>query len=145
MTDDWSQYHANRAIVETQTVSREMFDEFIIGWDEQFDEYLEKISKRMKTGQASEEEAYTVINLERTVLLYDLMMDRKIEEDGFWPDQDMPDSDEDILKFLANKLTKSNEYSEEKLFETLKFSVERGYLRYRKDNGMIRWEWVDFL
>jgi len=145
LTDDWSQYHANRAIVETQTVSREMFDEFIIGWDKKFDDYLGRISELMETGQATEEEANTIINLERTVLLYDLMMDCKVEEDGFWRNQDMPDSDEDVLRILANRLLKSTEYSQEKLLETLKFSAERGYLRYLKDKDLIRWEWVDFL
>jgi anaerobic magnesium-protoporphyrin IX monomethyl ester cyclase len=74
LTDDWSQYHANRAIVETPTVSREMFDEFIIGWEKIYDEHLEEIGRRMKTGEASEEEASQIINLERTVLVYDRMM-----------------------------------------------------------------------
>jgi anaerobic magnesium-protoporphyrin IX monomethyl ester cyclase len=74
LTDDWSQYHANRAIVETPTVSLEMFDEFIIGWEKIYDEHLEEIGRRMKTGEASEEEASQIINLERTVLVYDRMM-----------------------------------------------------------------------
>jgi len=145
LTDDWSQYHANRAIVATETVSREMLDEFAIAWENKFDAYIKRIVELMKKGLASEEEAGQVTNLHRTLLIYDLMMGSHIEMDGSWHDEKSSSSDEDVLKSLVDRLANSSSYSKEELLSVLKFSTEKGSLRYRKDNGLVRWEWVDFL
>ncbi len=145
LTDDWSQYHANRAIVETQTVDQAMLDEFAIGWEKNFDIYLGEINEKIKSGQASEEETNTIVNLERTVLLHSLMMDLQLEKNGWWRNENASGSDEDFLRTLVGKLAESVDYSQEQLFDTLKFSLEKGNLRSRKDKDLIRWEWVDFL
>src|SRR4030066_353899 len=36
LTNDWSQYHANRAIVETPSVNKEMLDELVISWEKKY-------------------------------------------------------------------------------------------------------------
>ncbi len=82
LTDDWSQYHANRAVVETDTVSRGMLDAIALEWENEFNGYLGDIKERMQRGEATPEEAHQVVNLERIVLVYELMMKRVIEEVG---------------------------------------------------------------
>lgn len=84
LTDDWSQYHANRAVVETPAVTREMLDAVAIEWETGYNRYLGEIRERMQRGTATADEAYQLTNLERIVAVYDLMMGRVIETRGSW-------------------------------------------------------------
>jgi radical SAM superfamily enzyme YgiQ (UPF0313 family) len=144
LTDDWTQYHANRAIVETSSVSQRMLDETVIEWEKEFDEQLGEIKRRMVKGEATKEEAWQLQKLEHTVFIYDLMMGRILEEKGFWNNQDRTGSG-DALKKLINKIGGSLDYSQDQISETLNFAMDQGYLKYENDKGQIRWKWVDFL
>ena len=144
LTNDWTQYHANRAIVETSSVSQDMLNETVMEWEREFDERLGKIKRLMERGEATKEEAWQLQKLEHTVLVYDLMMGWVVEEKGFWNNKDKTDSG-DALKKLINHIEGSIDYSRKQISETLNFSVEQGYLRYKEEKGQIRWEWVDFL
>ena len=145
LTDDWRQYHANRAIVETSSVNREMLDEIVIEWENQFDEWLGEIKRLREKGEAAEDEAWQLTRLEHTVLIYDLMMGKVLEEKGSWPDKGEPVSAGDTIKTLVNRIAGSIDHEQEQVFNTLTFAVEQGNLRCIKENGQVRWEWVDFL
>jgi len=144
LTDDWTQYHANRAIVETSSVSQDMLNETVMEWEKEFDERLGEIKRLMERGEATKEEAWQLQKLEHTVLIYDLMMERILEEKGFWNSKDKTDSD-DAFKKLINNIDGSIAYSQKQISETLNFSVEQGYLKCKEEKGQIRWEWIDFL
>jgi radical SAM superfamily enzyme YgiQ (UPF0313 family) len=144
LTNDWTQYHANRAIVETSSVSQYMLNETVMEWEKEFDERLGEIKRLMERGEATKEEAWQLQKLEHTVLIYDLMMGGVVEEKGFWNNKDKTDSG-DALKKLINNIKGSIDYSRKQISETVNFSVEQGYLNYKEEKGQIRWEWVDFL
>ena len=143
LTDDWTQYHANRAIVETSSVSQKMLDDTVMEWERECNEWLTKMQASMKKGEATEEESLQVNRLEQTVLIYDLMMGRVLEEKGFWKNKDKTDSGH-ALKKLINNIEGSIDYTQEQISETLNFSVEQGYLKCKEKKDQIRWEWVDF-
>jgi radical SAM superfamily enzyme YgiQ (UPF0313 family) len=82
LTDDWSKYDANRAVVETATVNRRMLDAVVVDWENQYNQYLGHINKSIQKGTATEDEIRQLKNLENTVTLYDLMMKNHIEENG---------------------------------------------------------------
>ena len=54
LTDDWSQYHANRAVVETQAVDHKMLDDIVVKWEKEYDDYLANIKDRMGKSKASQ-------------------------------------------------------------------------------------------
>ncbi len=145
LTNDWSQYHANRSVSETRTVSREMLDTIIIDWEEKYNAYLGDIKRRMKTGEADTEEAGQVINLERIVLIYDLMMSGALEKKGAIPFTKKHPDDPGELKILVQKISRYTKFSEKQIFETLCFAKEQGSLKSSKQDGHIKWEWVDYL
>ena len=145
LTGDWRQYHANRAIVETPSVNRKMLDEIVIEWENEFDEWLGEIERLREKGEATEDEAWQLTRLEHTVLIYDLMMGKVLEEKGSWPVKVRAASVGDTIKTLVNRVAGSIDHEQEQVFNTLKFAVEQGNLRCIKENGQIRWEWVDFL
>jgi anaerobic magnesium-protoporphyrin IX monomethyl ester cyclase len=145
LTSDWREYHANRAIVETPSVNRKMLDEIVIEWESEFDEWLGEIKRLMERGEAAEDEIRQLVDLERTVLIYDLMMGRVVEEKGSWRKENKVVSDSDALKALVSRVVRSTKNGDEQVFNTLNYAVEQGNLRYVEDSGLIRWEWVEFL
>ena len=59
-----------------------------VEWEDRFNRYLGDIQERMQKGEASADEAHQLTNLERIVLVYDLMMKTVIEQTGTWPDRE---------------------------------------------------------
>jgi anaerobic magnesium-protoporphyrin IX monomethyl ester cyclase len=145
LSDDWSRYHANRAIVETPEVDHRVLDKIVIDWENEYNQLLADIKQRMQKNEASEEEALQVINLERIVLIYDLMMKNEIERRGIWSHDGCPASTEDNLRKLVDKINPSFDATSEMLYDTLGHALEQGNLTYTERNGEIRWQWVDLL
>jgi anaerobic magnesium-protoporphyrin IX monomethyl ester cyclase len=145
LTQDWTQYHANRAIVETSSVNREMLDDIAVGWERGFDEMLGEIKRLRRAGAATEEQAWLLTRLEHTVLIYDLMMEEIIEKSGFWHPEEAVHYGSDPLKALAEKVVRSTAHPREQVVDTLNFAAEQGYLKFVEDRAGLRWKWVDYL
>ncbi|MBW2592633.1 MAG: cobalamin-dependent protein [Deltaproteobacteria bacterium] len=144
MTHDWTRYHANRAIVETPATNQEMMDEIVIKWENEYNNELDHIKKRIAAGKATAEEAEPLINLERIVLTYDLMMGRMIEKRGTWHETGSG-VDKDPLKTLSVRLQESVKVPLDRIYGTLKPAVEHKNLKLLKTGTEFRWEWVDYL
>jgi anaerobic magnesium-protoporphyrin IX monomethyl ester cyclase len=145
LTDDWSQYHANRAIVETPAVGRQMLDDIVIKWENEYNQLLGDIQQRMQTDEASDEEVQQLTNLERIVLVYDLMMQNAVEKKGCWPHDGLPLDPEAILKVLSDRIGATLDTKPQLLHDTLNHALRQGSLAYTQADGTIRWQWVDFL
>jgi radical SAM superfamily enzyme YgiQ (UPF0313 family) len=145
LTGDWSQYHANRAIVETSSVTREMLDEIVIEWEDAFKEWLGEIKRLMETGEATEQEASLLTNLAQTVLIYDLMMDHVIEEKGSWRHNGKPNTGPDAFKTLVDRVAGATRHRPEDISCSLTHAAEHGNLRYEESAGKVQWRWVDYL
>ena len=145
LSSDWSDYHANRAIIETPEVTRDQLNDIVIQWEGDFNAYLGSIAERMASGEASPEEAWPLVNLEHTVRIYDLMMGQLIETAGSWQTLLPKDSPADSLLFeLIGRLASLTGIDSEKLRSTLAHAVACDHLRYTlKDNGGIQWKWTD--
>jgi len=144
LTDEWSCYHANRAVTETATVSRQMLDEIAVEWEDRFNRYLGDIKERMQRGQADADEAHQVTNLERIVLVYDLMMQRVIEQCGNWPaGQDATAAE--YLNVLIRRVDAATQHDRERIRDVLQAAARQGNLECERANGIIRWKWRDYL
>lgn len=148
LTNDWRQYHANRAIVETPAVDRKMLDSVVIEWEENYKRWLEDIGTAIKNGNASEEDAAQVINLERTVLLYELMMSRAIENHGTWEidgDGEIESSTNNRLRELIERIDIPRNFSKEKAFSILRYASEQRFLVCIHTNKYVKWTWKNHL
>ncbi len=145
LTNDWRRYHANRAIAETATVDQMTLDDVVIEWEQKFDEWLGDIKSRMGTGGATEEEARMLTGLEHTVLIYDLMMGRIIEEQGSWRNNGRPPSQADPLDTLAKRVARVSSYSREEVAQILGRAVDKKSLTCHEEPHQVRWEWNEFL
>jgi radical SAM superfamily enzyme YgiQ (UPF0313 family) len=145
LTNDWSQYHANRAIVETPSVTREMLDEVVIEWEDDFKEWLGEIKRLMTIGKATEHEASLLTNLAHTVLIYDLMMAHVIEEKGLWRTNGKPIASQDAFKTLIERVAGATTHWPADISSALVYAVEQGNLRCVESQGQVKWQWVDYL
>ncbi len=142
LSSDWSDYHANRAIVQTPWVSREMMDRIVMDWENDFDAQLGRIAERIQSGEASESEAALLVNLERTVLLHELMMSRLVETRGIM--STMEEEEERLADIWAQiLLPECRNTNLEKLADTIRYALGKGFLRYVRENGSITWRWAD--
>ncbi len=144
LTEDWSQYHANRAVVETETVSRGMLDAIAIEWETEFNGYLGDIKTRMDRGEATPEEAHQVVNLERIVLIYELMMKRVIEEIGVGMDPKTA-GPEEVPEGLVERVAAKAGKERGVVRDALDNALRRGDLVCESTEGQARWRWRDFL
>jgi radical SAM superfamily enzyme YgiQ (UPF0313 family) len=147
LTDDWSKYDANRAVVETATVNRRMLDAVVVDWENQYDQYLGHINKSIQNGTATEDEIRQLKNLEHTVMLYELLMNNIIEENGSLSlsARGSVISKEKSLEILIDRITRSSDMDPNKLKVTLQQVVEDGNLKLNHRDGKLRWEWDSFL
>jgi radical SAM superfamily enzyme YgiQ (UPF0313 family) len=145
LTNDWSEYHANRAIVETPAVDRQMLDDIVADWENEYNVYLEDIQQRAKQGQATADEIWEVENLERIVLIYDLMMQNMIEEKGHWQTHDPAASAADRLTSLVDRIKDSIPKKTSDINDTLQKALDSGSLICTQAGRQVRWQWVDYL
>jgi anaerobic magnesium-protoporphyrin IX monomethyl ester cyclase len=140
----WPDYHANRAVAETETVSGPMLDAIAIEWEDRFNRYLGDIKARMPQGQATADEAAQVTNLERIVCAYDLMMKGVIEEVGHWRQEDGADPGADTDR-LIGRVVAAATADAATVRETLSAAVRQANLVCERGGGSVRWRWRDYL
>lgn len=142
LTNDWTQYHANRAIVATASVDRKTLDNIVMNWEKKYLTDLDNMGKRIKKGEASKKEVETVENLERIVVVYDMMMNQLIEKKGTWPTMDNPLSADEALEVLAIEIGNATRHSKETIRKSLHHIYEQGTITYKNKNGRAQWKWA---
>jgi len=145
LTSDWSKYDANRAVVETAAVTRRMLDEIAQDWENKYIQYLGLIQQRMQAGTATADEVDQLENLERTVILYELMMNHTIEKDRSPSVSDSDVNETKSFKMLLDRINPEKKTDPLKLESALRHTIASGNLRWSHRNGKIRWRWQDFL
>ena len=146
LSQDWKMYHANRAIVETATVSRQVLDAIAAEWEAEFNQYLAQIDQERRIGKADPEALEQLENLERIVLLYELMMQDALQKHGVYPVRHAPDLGwEEHIAHLAQRISADGVHTSAQLEQALVHAHTHGGLNYRYRGDTIRWEWVDFL
>lgn len=147
LTDEWSKYDANRAVVETASANHRMLEAVVVDWENQFNQYLGYIDKNMRNGTATEDEIRQLKSLENTVMLYDLMMNAKFAESGTFAlsDRNSATSQEKGLEVFMDRITASTDMDRQKLKAALQHAVQNGDLALRGAEGKMRWQWHSFL
>ncbi len=143
LTDDWTQYHANRAVTETETVSRGMLDAIALEWETNFNRYLGGVKERMRTGTAGADEAQQLINLERIVVVYDLMMKQVIETVGRWKVDG--DGANRTLERLIGQASGMVAGAPAVIREAIEDAVQKENLVCSVQDGRVEWRWKDYI
>jgi anaerobic magnesium-protoporphyrin IX monomethyl ester cyclase len=145
LTDDWSQYHANRAIVETPEVSKAMMDEVVRVWQQSYLDHLGRLKDQRARGEITEKEAWELTKLEHVVAIHDLMNHRALEEKGSWPLDGQPPDRESQLENLAERVWSSTRYDQNQMLKSLQYALGEGFLTFSVNQRQVRWGWLDYL
>ncbi|MEJ5357947.1 MAG: radical SAM protein [Desulfobacterales bacterium] len=141
LTDDWSRYDANRAVCETEAAPAALLETVARDWEGRFQKYLAEIGRRRDEGKAGEQERRTLENLERIVLLYELMMGEAVEGAGSW---ELPDGG-DPLAGLLERVGSSFAGDRNKLAAALSSAFGRGDLECVREGRAVRFRWRESL
>jgi len=145
MSNDWGRYHANRPIVENAGIRPEVLDKVAADWMNRFDLWLADVEKRMATGQAQPDEAAQVDNLKRTVLIYDLMMGKLVEQHASWPIDADSIAEPTRIDQLAETLAAHVKNPPIEIKDTLNRALQSGAIAWQVENGRKRLRWIDYL
>ncbi|MFO7707529.1 MAG: radical SAM protein [Desulfobacterales bacterium] len=145
LTDDWSQYHANRAVVETAAVTRSMLDEVAVAWETSFNRYLGEIRDRIPRGEATPEEVHQLTNLERIVAVYDVMMQRVIETRGHWRTNGRIRAAERPLEKLLSRVLANGFADRPAVRDAIEKAVTDQTLICQEQGDRVEWRWRDYL
>jgi len=138
----WPDYHANRAICLPAGMDPSRLDAIAEEWQTRFLDYLDDIQNRMPSGQASEEEAAQIHNMNRTAILYEMMMNETLEKiDPF------DDAGEACMVELTRRVAPLlTNWPQDAIGDALQQAWERaGLCKAGMPDGTAAWRWVDFL
>lgn len=145
-TDDWRHYHANRAIVENRGIRPDVLDDIAAGWMRRFDLCLGDVAERMERGAAEPDEIDQVVNLKRTVLVYDLMMGDLIEQYGSLLSEAATRPEAERLAQLAATLADHVKNPPEEIVDTLTHALKKGDMIWDRAGGnSVCLKWIDYL
>ena len=145
LTDDWSKYHANRAVVETVAARQRQLDDVVIQWETKYNQYLGYIQSNIQAGTAPVNEIRQLENLEHTVIVYELMMKNSIEEKGKWSHKGPPMSVNKSLRALIDRIITTQKVDRKCLESALAQAVANGNLNCHDNGNRVKWQWQDFL
>ena len=138
----WPDYHANRAICLPAGMDPSRLNAIAEEWQTRFLDYLGDIQNRMQSGDASEDEAAQIHNMNRTAILYDMMMNETLENSGPFDDAGKGGMD-DLARRVAPLLPN---WPHDTIGDALQQARERDGLRkVRMPDGKTAWRWVDAL
>jgi hypothetical protein len=143
LSDDWREYHANRAVVRTAGVAPETMNAIVIESEKEFDRWLAKIGRRRAMGLADEKEAWPLTRLEHTVVIYDMMMKRLLENRGFWPVDASQDNPGHLVESLIERATEDLDHPPQRIRAAIEFAVTENYLEVTRTSGRVSWSWVE--
>ena len=145
LTDDWSKYHANRAVVETADAGRQQLDAVVSDWEKKYNLYLGGIQKNVRAGTASADEVSQLENLEHAVTVYELMMKNIIEENGAWSHQRPQVNIEANLKLLIERIISIQKVDPKILESALMQAAVNGNLNCQINADGVKWQWQNYL
>lgn len=157
LTDDWSQYTANTAIVETPHVTAAELESGPRELEEIAVQQVADIQERLKSGAATEEEKHNLAKLERMDIFYQMMMLGLISdstmsgaelktaahEAGDEKNLTRLQLQQNVVDQLVNTAAQHIRYSPDKLRQAIAFGFQQNMLAYNQTDRQCRLSWVE--
>jgi len=144
----WPDYHANRAICLPRGMDPARLDAIAEDWQTRFLDHLADIQNRMPSGAASKEEAALIHNMNRTAILYEMMMSEVLETLApLAGEEGTAGEDAQHLDALSDQVFgRMPNWSRDAIRDALGHARQReGLCRESTADGTTAWRWVDYL
>jgi anaerobic magnesium-protoporphyrin IX monomethyl ester cyclase len=150
LTDDWSRYDANTAIVRTSSLSPEQIEAFVADYDREINEGWERQIRGSREKTNTPYEDLQVEGYFKTQFVYRLLSEDLIEKLGRIPlsggaptirEGQIRDQNE-AADELCRSLQKATDADPTLIRKTLRSFIERGYIKLRQDGPALAWHWT---
>jgi len=142
LTDDWSRYDANSAIVRTSSLSPEEMNRFVAAYNDEINTYWKKLVYGYQKGVNSAEENLRVEGHFRALLVYKLLSEDMIESFGKIQVQHETISFDRMVDCLCRRLAEKTGMERALIEKTIKHFIHAGYLSSHQENGTFVWRWT---
>jgi len=139
LTNDWTKYDANNAIVRTSALSPDDIRRFVNDFDAEIDEKWQKMVRGYKEGTNTELDNLRVEGHSRTRLVYKLLSEDLIETEGAFPGQAKP---EETVAPLCGRIEQKAGVGLALVEKTIGDFVDKGYIKARAAGDGWSWYWT---
>lgn len=138
LTDDWSQYTANTAIVETPDADRDSLEKDVKALHDLVVQQFDHIRNRVEEGVATEEEVNRYQDLDRLGIYYELMMQDLI--DRSYAINRVTDA-ASVLQEMVDRVAEQLSYPAERIRAVLSYGLAQKFFGYATEEDSVRWFW----
>jgi len=139
LTDDWSRYDANSAIVRTSQLSAEDMNRFVADFDREIDKAWQKMVQGYYQRTNYPQDDMKVEGHFRTQLIYQILSEDLVEAFGVFPIDALGYETANMLAIRIEEHTAAEPALVRKVIADF---VERGYIKSVLSKGQIAWYWT---
>ncbi len=141
LTDNWSKYDANDAIVRTSSLLPQDMREFGARYDEEMETDWKKVVKKYQEGKGSVEDIMQVEGNLRMKLTYQILKNDIIEKCGFIEPALFSGTKESALNEFCHRVQKSTNVDAKIVDNTIRDFAGRNYLKADISEKGCVWSW----
>ena len=142
LTDDWSKYDANRAIIRTSSLSSQEIEKFVDEFNGELDLAWQKMVENYRNGIANTEETLRVAGHYRMNLVYKLLSEDIIERYGTFPLAQLNESKNGAMNLLCERIGGLTDSEPEVISKTIMDFCSKDYLKSRQEDDKLVWYWT---
>ena len=142
LTDDWTRYDANSAIVRTAALSPEEMNRFVADFESTIAKAWEEMVQGYHDGTNTPGIDMQVEGHFRMKLVYRLLSEDLIEKWGVIPASDSAQSMDFLQEALCRRIEETTGVEGGLIRRTIRGFVEKGYIRAAILGGECRWHWT---
>jgi len=139
LTDDWTQYDANKAIVRTAALSPDEILRFVDDFDGKIDGEWQKLLRGYREGTNTSLDNLRVEGHYRTRLVYKLLSEDLIEAEGSFADAN---SSDETIPALCRRIEAKTAAGMALVEKTLQDFITRGYIKAKRSGRDWVWHWT---
>ncbi len=135
LSDDWSRYDANSAIVRTAGLSPEEIERFVEKAYQPIVESWTELNRRVSAGRCTEKERKEVENADRLNLIYEILSNDMIETEG----RLSAASEDTLIDRLSARLAEKTDFNSGFVRRYIREWIDKAYLTVCSERGEITW------
>jgi len=140
LTDDWSHYDANSAIVRTSRLAPEDIEEFVAAFDREINDEWEKQVREYREGRGLPEDNFRIEGHFRMQLVYRMLSEDLIETCGCFPVNHA--SDNGTVNMLCGKIEEVTGFDSRLVRKTIEDFIDTGYIKLERRGDNLAWYWT---
>ncbi|HOO89560.1 MAG TPA: radical SAM protein [Syntrophales bacterium] len=140
LTDDWTRYDANSAIVRTSALSPEDIEKFVGLFDKVINDMWEEQIRAYREGRGLPEENFRVEGHFRMQLVYRILSEDLIEGCGCFPIETV--SGNGTMDLLCDRIREKTDFDNDLVRKTIKSFIDDGYIKAVRTENNLTWYWT---